>query len=183
MSEIQFIQRTIAPKGRNKYGNYMSKGNITKSVVTTTYAGNDTTTTIADTGGNKDTGVTDFYCMLAQTNATFNGIDLAQGATASTVVIAYKGYDKGTTYICDFDSVTATTDGDGNIVELVPPENMGIRNLPDGITVTFLNNGTTGTTVIFEASSLLSGSTGSVYIPVNVYKRSDNIPGSSGYGM
>ena len=147
MSEIQFTQKTIAPAGRNKYGNYLSKGNVTKSVVTTTYAGNDTTTTIADTGGNQDTTTTDFYCMLAQTNATFNSVDLSQGATASTVVIAYKGYDKGYTYICDFDAVTATTDGDGNIVELVPPENMGVRNVPSGITVSFQNNGTSATTI------------------------------------
>jgi len=176
MSEIQFTQKTIAPAGRNKYGNYLSKGNVTKSVVTTTYAGNDTTTTIADTGGNQDTTTTDFYCMLAQTNATFNSVDLSQGATASTVVIAYKGYDKGYTYICDFDAVTATTDGDGNIVELVPPENMGVRNVPSGITVSFQNNGTSATTISFAADSLLTGNTGSIQIPVNVYKRKDNIP-------
>ena len=66
MSEIQFTQRTIAPAGRNKYGNYLSKGNVTKSVVTTTYAGNDTTTTIGNTGTTEDSGLTDFYCVLSQ---------------------------------------------------------------------------------------------------------------------
>lgn len=176
MSEIQFIQRTIAPAGRNKYGNYMSSGNITKSVVSTTYAGNDTTTTIADTGGNQENQNPDFYCMLSQTNATFTGLDLSQGVTANTVVIAYKGYDKGYTYVCDMDSVTATTDSNGNIISLDPPANMGIRNLPAGITVTFQNNGTTATTINFAADSLLTGNTGSILIPVCVYKRSDNIP-------
>lgn len=173
---MEFKQTTIAPAGRNKYGNYMSSGNITKSVVTTTYAGNDTTTSIGDNGGNQENPNPDFYCMLSQTNATFTGLDLTQGVSASTVVIAYKGYEKGITYVCDFDAVTATTESDDSAYELLPPENMGVRDVPSGITVSFRNNGTSATTITFAADSLLTGTTGSIFIPVNVYKRSDNIP-------
>ena len=176
MSEIQFTQRTIAPAGRNKYGNYLSKGNVTKSVVTTTYAGNDTTTTIGNTGATEDSGLTDFYCMLSQTNATFNATDLPQGATAATQVIAYKAYNKGVTFICDLDAVSATT-ADEAITNLETPPFMGIKGMPEsGLGVTFQNNGTSATTIIFTADNDLTGSTGVLYIPVCVYKRNDNLP-------
>ena len=176
MSEIQFTQRTIAPAGRNKYGNYLSKGNVTKSVVTTTYAGNDTTTTIGNTGATEDSGLTDFYCMLSQTNATFNATDLPQGATAATQVIAYKAYNKGVTFICDLDAVSATT-GNEAITNLETPPFMGIKGMPEsGLGVTFQNNGTSATTIIFTADNDLTGSTGVLYIPVCVYKRNDNLP-------
>lgn len=173
---MKFIQKTIAPKGRNKYGNYQSSGNITKSVVSTTYAGNDTTTTISDTGTTEDTGTTNFYCMLSQTNVTFNGIDLVQGSTAATQVIAYKGYDKAVAYVCDMDAVSAVTREDGSIEELIAPANMGISGIPSGMSVSFSNNGTSASTIIFSANNLLTGNTGSIYIPVTVYKRSDDIP-------
>lgn len=172
---MEFKQTTIAPAGRNKYGNYLSSSNVTKSVVMTTYAGNDTTTTIGDTGGQEDSGVTDFYCMLSQTNATFNAVDLSQGASASTQIIAYRGYQKGVTYVCDMDAVSATTE-DETITELIAPEFMGIRNVPCGITVTFTNNGTSASTIIFTADTNLTGNSGAMYIPVCVYKRSDDVP-------
>ncbi len=176
MSEIRFTQRTIAPAGRNKYGNYLSKGNVTKSVVTTTYAGNDTTTTIGNTGTTEDSGLTDFYCMLSQTNATFNATDLPQGATAATQVIAYKAYNKGVTFICDLDAVSATTANQA-ITNLDVPAFNGIKGMPaSGLGVTFQNNGTSATTIIFTADNDLTGSTGVLYIPVCVYKRNDNLP-------
>ena len=39
---------TIAPKGRNKYGTYVSSSNTTKVVSSTIYGGNDTTTTLGN---------------------------------------------------------------------------------------------------------------------------------------
>lgn len=172
---MEFKQTTIAPAGRNKYGNYYSSGNITKSVVSTTYAGNDTTTTIGGGGQNDDSGETDFYCILSQTNATFNAVDLVEGATAATQVIAYRGYNKAATFVCDMDSVSATTE-DGAITNLEVPDNMGIRNVPCGMTASFINNGTSASTIVFTADNTVTGNSGSLFIPVCVYRRNDNIP-------
>lgn len=173
---MEYKQTTIAPAGRNKYGNYISSTNVTKSVATTIYAGNDSTTTIGGSEDNPESQTPDFFCMLSQTNATFTGLDLAQGASSSTVVIAYKGYDKGATYVCDFESVTAVTESDGSISDVISPKWMGMVDVPAGITPIIQNNGTSATTITFAADSLLTGNTGSILIPVNVYKRSDNIP-------
>ena len=172
---IEFKQTTIAPAGRNKYGNYISSTNITKSVKSTVYAGNDTTTSIGGQGGNEDTGATNFYAMLSQTNATFAGIDLVQGATASTQVIAYQGYNKAVTLVCDINAISATV-VNGGIESLEVPANSGMTGIPCGMTVTMSNNGTSASTIIFTADSELTGNTGSIYIPVTVYKRSDDLP-------
>lgn len=173
---IEYKQTTIAPAGRNKYGNYMSSGNITKSVTMTTYAGNDTTNSLGDTGNTEDTGTTNFYCMLSKTTAIFDEFELANIATATTSVIAYRGYNKAVTYVCDMESVSAVTDNDGAVIEVLVPDNQGIRNLPAGMSATCINNGTSATSIMFTASDELTGVTGNIYIPVCVYKRDDNVP-------
>lgn len=174
---MQFRQKTIAPAGRNKYGNYMSQGNVTKSVVTTTYAGNDTTTTIGNNGGTEEEPPVYFYCMLSSPNFTFTAVDLANTVSAATEVIAFKGYGRAATYVCDFDNVNAVIDGD-RIVSLTPPPDQGIIGRPDGMTITFPNNGTSASTIKFEVNSSLSGDSGSLFIPVQIYKRDDQPPTS-----
>lgn len=172
---MKFKQTTIAPAGRNKYGNYLSQGNVTKSVVMTTYAGNDTTTSIGDTGGTEEEQTVYFYCMLSSPNFTFNAVDLANEVTAATQVIAYKGYNKAYTYVCDMESVTAVTQ-DGVIQSLTAPANQGIIGIPTGMSVSFTNNGTSASTIVFTVTSSLVGDGGTIFIPVQVYKRDDDIP-------
>lgn len=171
-----FTQKTIAPAGRNKYGRYYAAGNITKSVVSTTYAGNNTTTTIQEP--NKPEEEIDdkgFYCILSKASTTFDALSLVEGTTDSTMVVAYRGYDKAPVYVCDMDLVT-TTESDGIITSITAPPNMGIQNIPSGITVTISNNGTTGSTITFYADSDLTGTTGTIRIPAVIYKRSEATP-------
>jgi len=172
---MKYKSTTIAPAGRNKYGNYMSKGNVTKSVVMTTYAGNDTTTTIG--GGNKDedTGTTTFYAMLSITNITFSALDLINGASAATQVIAYQGYNKAVTLVCDMDAVSATTRDDGSIESLQAPANSGITTIPAGMQVVIENNGTNNAKIVVWADNTIPDN-GTLNIPVCVYKRDDDIP-------
>lgn len=172
---IEFKETTIAPAGRNKYGHYVSNTNITKSVKSTVYAGNDTTTSIGGNGGNEDTGTTNFYAMLSQTNVTFDAIDLTTGATAATQVIAYQGYNKAVTLICDINAVSATV-ANGGIETLEVPVDSGMTGIPSGMSATCVNNGTSSSTIYFTADSTLAGNTGSIMIPVTVYKRSDDLP-------
>ena len=181
MADLTFKAQTIAPAGRNKYGNYMSSTNVTKSVVTTTYAGNGTTTTIGDTGSTEDNENISFYCMLSQTNIVFDASDVADGASASTQVIAYRGYDKAPTYIMDMEAVELVTSGTGNevhIAKLTPPENYGIVGIESGLTVEVVSgtNGTSATSIMVYADSTLLANKGVLSIPVVVYKRSDAIP-------
>ena len=173
-----FTQKTIAPAGRNKYGRYYAAGNITKSVVSTTYAGNNTTTTIQEP--NKPEEEVDdkgFYCILSKASTTFDALDLVEGTSDSTMVVAYRGYDKAPVYVCDMDLVT-TTESDGIITSITAPPNMGIQNIPSGITVAISNNGTTGSTITFYADSDLTGTTGTIRIPAVIYKRSEAVPGA-----
>lgn len=172
---IEFKETTIAPAGRNKYGHYVSNTNITKSVKSTVYAGNDTTTSIGGNGGNEDTGTTNFYAMLSQTNVTFDAIDLTTGATAATQVIAYQGYNKAVTLICDMNAVSATV-VNGGIESLAVPVDSGMTGIPSGMSATCVDNGTSASTIYFTADSTLAGNTGSIMIPVTVYKRSDDLP-------
>lgn len=174
---ISFTSRIIAPAGRNKYGHYISSGNVTRSVSTTTYAGNNTTTSLAEPEPQKpEIDSISFYCMLSKASVTYSALDLVEGVQDNSQVIAYRGYDKASTFICDMDGVTATTDSDGIITGIEAPANMGITGIPSGITVTIQNNGTTGTTLVFNADSTLTGSTGTIRIPVNIYKRQEAVP-------
>lgn len=172
---IEFKQTTIAPAGRNKYGHYVSNTNITKSVKSTVYAGNDTTTSIGGGSGQEDTGTTNFYAMLSQTNVTFDAIDLTTGATAATQVIAYQGYNKAVTLICDMNAVSATV-VNGGIETLEVPVNSGMTGIPNGMSATCVNNGTSSSTIYLTADNTLTGNTGTIMIPVTVYKRSDDLP-------
>ena len=172
---IEFKETTIAPAGRNKYGHYVSNTNITKSVKSTVYAGNDTTTSIGGGSGQEDTGTTNFYAMLSQTNVTFDAIDLTTGATASTQVIAYQGYNKAVTLICDINAVSATV-VDGGIESLAVPVDSGMTGIPSGMSATCVDNGSSASTIYFTADSTLAGNTGTIVIPVTVYKRSDDLP-------
>lgn len=170
-----FTSKTIAPHGRNKYGNYYSTGNITKSVITTTYAGNNTTTTIVPENPEENVDDKSFYCILSKNQATFDALDLIQGTSDSTTVIAYRGYDKAPVYICDMANVVVTEE-DGVIQDITPPANMGLVDIPSGISVTFSNNGTSAATITFYADSDLTGNTGTIQIPCVIYKRSEATP-------
>lgn len=176
---MEFKQTTIAPAGRNKYGNYLSSGNVTKSVVSTTYAGNNTTTTIGDTGTTEDVDKISFYCILSKSNVTFDAIDLVQGITEETSAIAYRGSVRASTYICDMDAVSATTGSDGIITGISAPNNMGVIGIPEGMTVSFRDNGTSATTIVFNVDNAVTGNTGTISIPVNVYKRAEATPNAN----
>lgn len=183
MAEILgYSAKTIAPAGRNKYGNYIAAGNVTKSVINTTYGGNNTTTTIGDTGGQDNGGDNlAFFCMFSNSNITFKAVDLASGATVTTDVIAYRSWTKAPTLVMDLSSITAITE-DNIVQSLETPENYGIVGIPSGMTVTAYNNGTTATTLSITATSTLTGTTGTLSIPVAIYRRDTAVPDGDGDG-
>ena len=178
MAEILgYTSKTIAPAGRNKYGNYYAAGNVTKSVISTTYGGNNTTTTIGETGstGTGEDNVS-FYCMLLKPNMTFEAASLAGGAMDYTSVVAYRGYTKAPTLISDMSRVSAITNADEIVESVEGPADSGVTNVPCGMTFTITNNGTSAATFILNATSTVTGNSGTIGIPVLIYKREDAVP-------
>ena len=174
---MDFRAITVAPAGRNKYGTYISAGNVTKSVINTTYGGNNTTTTIGDTGSTEEgEDNVSFYCMLSKPNVTIDAENLAAGAMEYTTVIAYRGYDKAPTLICDMSKVSAITNSDGIVDSIEVPADSGVTNVPEGMTFSITDNGTTGATFVINATSQLTGTTGTIGIPVVIYKRDKAVP-------
>lgn len=174
---MEFKSTTIAPKGRNKYGNYSSPGNITKKVTMTTYAGNNTTTTIgdntnSDNGNDEEPELVGFYCVLTNTSKVFDMAILEQhDDTDFATVIAYRGTEKINAYICDMDSVQAIYDEDDNLIDLIVPANSGITGIPSGMSISISDNGTSAATIYFTMNRSISGNSGVVNIPVTVYNR------------
>ena len=174
---MEFIERTIAPAGRNKYGNYVAAGNTYKSVVKTTYAGNNTTTTIAT----PDVSVTpteemSFYTQALQTSLTFDGSNLTGSSveTKSTSFQAFNGIKFLNTYIGDI--ANATGDTSTGLVTL--PSDYGIKyvneygaetSVPNGLSVSVSNNGTSASTLFITANSNLSIDEGTLKVPIVVY--------------
>lgn len=174
---MEFKSTTIAPKGRNKYGNYSSPGNITKKVTMTTYAGNNTTTTIGDNtnydeGTEEEPELVGFYCVLTNTSKVFDMAILEQhDDTDFATVIAYRGTEKINAYICDMDSVQAIYDADDNLIDLIVPANSGVTGIPSGMSISISDNGTSAATIYFTMNSSISGNSGIINIPVTVYNR------------
>ena len=179
MAEILgYSERLIAPAGRNKYGTYYSPGNVTKSVINTTYGGNNTTTTIGDTGttgggGGGQENIA-FYCMFLQPSTAFTEHDLDQEVCAATRVIAYRGFASAPTLVCDLESASATVVS-GIVQDITIPVNSGIV-APTGVQVGVTDNGTSAATFFVKMSSDFTEDSGSCFVPVVVYKRDTAIP-------
>lgn len=100
-----FTERTIVPKGRFKYGEYMSAGNVTSKVQKTIYAGNGSTEDLGGgTGGN--TGGTEtlsWQLFLSKGTYAFDGATLSAvgSQSAETSVIGVLGTEVAETYVGD----------------------------------------------------------------------------------
>lgn len=170
---MRFKMTTIAPKGRNEYGSYMSSSNVTRKVSQTINYGDNTTG--GGIGGN--TGSTEpsqpevsFYVMLSKTVGTYDGMQVAaQPVSQSFDVIAYTGSSRVEAYICDFGKVSANTEG-----EITLPKNMGIEGLPtSGMSFSTSGNGTSALTITMTVDSGITASEGTIKFPVNIYKGTD----------
>lgn len=172
MSSIPLKYSTIQPKGRLSYGHYMAAGNITSTVVKSTYYGNDSTTSIGeDTGGGNQDDRTGFYMFLSKESCAFDAQKLAISAQTDTIqVIGYKENQRVPTYVMALDEVDVEYDDTTGEARLIPPANNGITGIPNtGLTVTISNNGTTATTITVTVDSTIQGEGGSLYFPCNIY--------------
>lgn len=166
---MQFKQTTVAPAGRNKYGNYVSSGDVTKKVVSKVYGGDTTTNVIGggDTGGtgsnkNKDND-NNFLLFLSRTSGSFKGEEVNLSPKTDTIqVMGFVGVLSAQTFVGD---MTAQPSG----ATPTEPANYGIVGIPDkGMTVQVTNNGTTNTEIKITINSAITAYTGILTIPCSV---------------
>lgn len=158
---MRFKQTAVSPKGRNKYGEYLSSGNIAKRVIKTAYYGDTTNNDI--TGGDDGGGSTEnpddgnFVIDLTTRNYDFDGSLLPESSITKQVgVVGYKGRTKADTYIGDI-TVSSET------------ENHAISGIPtSGMTITLDGNGTPDTKINITITSALTETTGILYIPISI---------------
>ena len=175
---MKFKATTIAPAGRNEYGNYTSSGTVVRKMNQAMYYGDNSTGGNdggGSTGGNNDDNKDDytgFYVMLSKTTNSFDGQDVAISAvTDTTQVVGYRAMNRVQTYVMDLNSVT-TTVGDDDTVTYTAPDNFGIKGLPStGMTVSVSGNGTTGATISFKLESIVPTLKGEIQIPVCICKK------------
>lgn len=151
-----FKSTTIPPKGRNKYGTYIASANVTKKVATYTNSntiyGNDNnqTPTIPNTSS--------YGLTLSKTQGNFQWDDISanNGYTDTVQVYGFKDLDRVPVFV-------------GNLESDIVSTNCDIYGMPDGISVTVTDNGTTGTTVNITADTNVVDKSGKIYIPANIY--------------
>lgn len=181
---LRYKESAIQPGGRLSYGHYLSSGNITNSVVRTSYYGDGTTNEIGGgTGGGQETPETGFYMFLSKEVGEFDArlIATQTGVTDTIQLIGYKANEPAPTYVMDMSRCLVIYDGDSPVgVEC--PENYGILGIPPileesgltGMTVNVVDNGTTGTTIQVSITSAITAtaqgaSEGELTIPCNIY--------------
>lgn len=156
---MKFSKTAVPPKGRNKYGNYMSDGNVTKAVIRTVNYGDNTTG-----GGNINPKPEEpkeqeesFLLFLSKTSSSFDGLEVAITAvTESIEVIGYKNLQRCDTFVGDIENGVT-----------------GLTGLPQGITYSIKKNGTPETYINFTVNPNVQQLSGTIKIPCAVYRNSD----------
>ena len=156
---------SIQPKGRLKYGTYMSKSNIYSKVSSSFYNGNTSTG-----GGTPASGVTPdpvetCVLLLNHNSFTFDRSVLAVKPQKDTIqVIGYRGTEMREVFVSnlsgliDEDDVSTTTQS----------PTYDITGLTSGMTVTVSGNGSSACTISIEVDSSITVSKGTLLIPVSM---------------
>ena len=156
---------SIQPKGRLKYGTYMSKNNIYSKVSSSFYNGNTSTG-----GGTPASGVTPdpvetCVLLLNHNSFTFDRSVLAVKPQTDTIqVIGYRGTEMREAFLSnvsgliDEDDVSTTTQS----------PTYDITGLTSGMTVTVAGNGSSACTISIEVDSSITVSKGTLLIPVSM---------------
>lgn len=165
---------TIPPKGRNKYGNYTSTGNITKQIVSYNNGGNSTSTK-SNNGDNNGTTTTtqpnkNYSLILSKNTGNFEWDDIVamNGQVDSINVLGYGSLENVPTFVGDI-SLTPSPD-----LQTTDQRNYDILDIPKGMSIDVVNNGTTGTTIKITITDEIEEKHGSIFIPCSVYVGDEN---------
>lgn len=175
---MRFKASTIQPGGRLSYGHYLSSGNITNSVVRTSYYGDGTTNTIGEQPGTgQEDDLSNFYMFLSKESGTYNAQLLSVSSITDNIqVIGYRQNMPVPTLVMNLDTCNPQFDESGEATTLECPENYGISGISEsGMTIAVLNNGTSATTIQLTLSSAITASQGEIIIPCNIYLSTANM--------
>ena len=175
---MRFKASTIQPGGRLSYGHYLSSGNITNSVVRTSYYGDGTTNTIGEQPGTgQEDDLSNFYMFLSKESGTYNAQLLSVSSITDNIqVIGYRQNMPVPTLVMNLDACNPQFDASGEATALEYPENYGISGISEsGMTIAVLNNGTSATTIQLTLSSAITASQGEIIIPCNIYLSTANM--------
>lgn len=170
---MKFRNITIPAEGRNKYGNYASTTELTKSVVRVTYNGNNTT------GGNTPKPPSEisrdvYTLLLSRSNIKFEHEKLVEGNVTETIeIIGYKNSMRADTFIGSLNTMPENDVLFNNIYyDIEGKANTGMMLL-------VANNGTPNTKLQIVCTSAATQNEikgGTLIIPCSVYKKSGEIP-------
>ena len=148
---MQFKSTTIQPKGRNRYGNYLSTGNLTKKLVSYTSGGN-TSTSASDKDNDKSLN-TPLITPIKNIGVTINKpqgqYEWKKTTTDVIKVIGLSDLVNIPTYVGNLDGTSIS--------------------LPIGVSLKINNNGTSATTLSVTIADTIKIGDGTIQIPVNVY--------------
>ena len=158
----------IAPKGRNKYGQYLSSGNVAAKAVSYIYNGNSSTG--GNTGGEEPPMPVEepnIIVTLEHSYHTFSRQEIAaSGRTTDRVkIIGYRNNSLTPVYIMDCGNDKEIPD-----MEHIPATSTtyNITGVTTGISVSVSGNGTTDCYLDITITSAFTGEGGSLIIPANV---------------
>ena len=167
---MDFTRTAVVPKGRNKYGQYISGNNVALSTAKYTYNGN--VNIGGNNGGGSGTGggnepvveQPNFVIFLEKTFNTFSRMALATSAqTDSFRVLAYRNNQLAPVYIAD---CSRQMDDQYNVPS--PSAFMDITGVTSGMSVSVSNNGTTACTINVTMTNDFTAAGGALMIPANV---------------
>ena len=170
---MRFKTITIPPKGRNKYGNYSSAGNISRNIISYNNGGNSSTNDGGDnnTDDNEDKKVPKNYTIrLGHTTGNFEWDDILalNGQTNKIDVLAFADLENIPTFVGDI-TLDPSTNGS------VKDRNYDITGIEKGMQVEVLNNGTSATTINLKITKDIDITKGTIYIPVSIYTGDDSL--------
>lgn len=162
---MDFTVNSIQPKGRLKYGTYMSTSNIFRKVSNSYYNGNTSTG-----GGTPASGVTPDpveTCVILLQHNTFK-FDRTQLAVApqtdDVMVIGYRGTELREVFVSDLTGLIDESDS----ATTTPSETYDITGLTSGMTVSVSGNGSSACTISITVDSGISVNSGTLFIPVSM---------------
>ena len=168
---MDFTRTAVVPKGRNKYGQYISGNNVALSTAKYTYNGN--VNINGNNGGGSGTGggnesvveQPNFVMFLERTYGTFDRVTMATatGQTDTFRVVAYRNNQLTPVYIGD-----CTVHMDDQMNPPASSSTYNITGITPGVTVAVSGNGTTACTITVKLTSVFTAAGGSLDIPINV---------------
>lgn len=176
---MRFRSTSVAPQGRNKYGNYLSKGNITRVVNISNNNGNSNQGDGNVSGGNDNNDnpnepeLGGFVLFLSKTSVVFEGMDVtAQNVSDTIDIVGYSKTLRAPTLIADIERDIPINPETGAYTEQEPAHtNYDIKGLVDGMSVAVAGNGTNDAklTISIAKGTEFAKNTGTLSIPVSIY--------------